>query len=607
MNNIDFNAGTMAVPEKLNKSKYLVLSGFSDEEKVQAVKLCIHDVLVNSVNNPNIVIVCPDYLIKSWYSTLLWGMGVEFKCLGVFEKSLNLFSKSTANLCLVSAEKANTAFKSAGDLVWDLMIIDGTAPTAEINTAAEKILINAPLNDENGGNYEKYLPLIKSVINRKKKDDLSFNTEHIIQSTAETAKYNLKTISYKVPAKLISKAERVVDIDSDIPLYKYGGNIFEEYNIKERKIYLNKVYDSEQLGVLIEKDVKLSVFLKMLNEVLNTAENTVVIYCTAANTKSYVNKVLNEYYKEKNVGICDGKVFGNAFSDTDEPRIIVTDDMVGNKLICVNKVTHIINYEYPENPAVLEQRYKRGGRSQGKNEPVFCIFCDEDNKFDGRMLRKTVLSNLSLAFNNHAAMSSLIWGIENIEEHLIVLILDLKFMSDFAADDAVESFRIEYCASDAVDKKSAESIAKSRLEKLVDMFGQHHVLEVKEVDGERLFMELTEKISSFRGKKLFTNQKAKGILTIDEKANTDFKLAEKPEKVKTAADFVKKITETGDAFNYELIREETEKLSDILKLSALINLWKYYRYEKKIARPYKTFVELYNSQNAHNEGVKESG
>jgi hypothetical protein len=610
MNNMEFDALTASVPAKLASLNYLLMLGRTDAEKVQAAELCVHDVLGGTAN-PNIVIICPAHLVKSRYSSLLWDMGVEFKCFGVYEKSLNHISDRIANYCLVSAEKllrdgAESVLAKSEGITWDLMVIDMPedsdadidAYIKAVKTPARKLLISAPASRDFGDSYEKLSALVKAVLSRKKKGDKSaeypFDEQRVIKEDVKTGEYNLKTISYKIPEALIAGVARVVDADSDIPLYKYGGNIFEEYNIGERNVYLGKTYDEEQLLTLIAADAKLEAFLKETDELLTAPENTIAVYCTASNTKDFVNKAMSGYYAGKNIGISDGVSDGGYLcaDNNSEPRIIITDDTAGDKFLSVNRITHIINYEYPENPAVLERRYYRGGRNAGN--PVFCIFCDDDNKFDGRMLRKTVLSNLDKAFNPHVAAKSLLWGIENIEEHLIVLILDLKYMSDFATEEAVESFRIEYCASDATDAASAAKVAGKRLEMLVDLFGQHHVLETKEVDGERLFTELSEKIAAFKNKCLYIDKPAGGILTIAEQAEVLPGAAEKPGQVASAVAFVNRIAEEGKAFDYALIRSETEKLSDSLKLSALINLWKYYRFEKKIARSYKEFMEHFN-------------
>jgi hypothetical protein len=621
MNNTGFDSSAKSIAAKLAKHGYAIALNRMEEGKMQTAELCIHDVLTQK-DNPNIVIIAPEHLVKNWHFSLLWDLGVEFKSLGVYEKSLDLFSNSISNCCLVSAEGLLRAGKGsvlskAGDsgIVWDLMIIDmPLTPLTEnadiqelaktIKTKTKKLLISTPASDDLGKKYEKLSDVVKNLLQRNRKEDkgaacpieLSEPDGHVVAGRNMSGDYNTKTINYKIDNALYAKAERIDDTRSGIPLYSYGGNIFEEYNLKERKTYLGEEYDKTELKELVAADGKLEAFLKEIVTLLSDTGNRIVVYCTSDNTKKYVSKALWACNGGKK-GICvydrntadsefvSGELAGHG---AEEPHIIVADDMAGNKFLNIEKVTHIINYEYPENPAVLEQRLIRTGRKINANVPAFYIFCDDDYKFDGRMLRKTVLSNLGDTFSV-IPDKSLLFNVENMEEHLIVLILDLKFLSDNAKEEMVESFRVEYNAPEATTAAGVSDTAKKRLKSLVDMFGLHEVTKQKDVDGERLFMEVAEKIEQFRGKRICLGEK--GILQLagDTIPPADAKL---PPEAAKALEFAKKLTGKND--DLAIIKAETEKLSYSLRLSVLINIWQYYRNEFKVQKSYKNFIDAYN-------------
>ncbi|MCL2693830.1 MAG: hypothetical protein FWE60_01850, partial [Oscillospiraceae bacterium] len=129
----EFDPSALSVPEKLAKHGYACILNRMETGKVQAAQLCVHDVLSKN-ENPNIAIICPERLIKSWYSSMLWDMGVEFKYFGVSPRSLNLYSDSMANYCLISAESVikdgekSVLFKAGEGFIWDLMFVDLPMP-----------------------------------------------------------------------------------------------------------------------------------------------------------------------------------------------------------------------------------------------------------------------------------------------------------------------------------------------------------------------------------------------------------------------------------------------------------------------------------------------
>ncbi|MCL2076805.1 MAG: hypothetical protein FWH08_00150 [Oscillospiraceae bacterium] len=630
-----FDPYALSVPEKLSKHGYALILNRMEAGKAQAAELCIHDVLIQNAK-PNIVIICPEYLIKSWYTSLLWDMGAEFKYFGVGEKSLNLFSETISNCCLVTVESLardgeNSLLATAENMnhVWDLMVIDIPISCPEafhiktyldaVKTKSKKVLINAHMTEEYSRpddfdrKYEALSELVKNLLYVGDKKTKKFRFPDFAAKDADqvviagrnmSGNYNVKTIDYSIDDGLIAKAKRIDGARSDIPLYKYGGNIFEEYSFEERKIYLNEKYSEKQLNALITADGKLKAFLKELSVLFSNPKNRVVVYCMTPNTVNYIGKVLRTRYGEKNV-VCvyDGNASDSEFiigefsgSPDNEPRVIITDDTAGNKFISVGEVTHIINYEYPENAAILEQRYTRGGRKQGN--PVFYIFCDDKYRYDGRILLKIVLANLNKAFCGRIPDKCLLFSINNIEEHITALILDLKFTCENTAGggaslETVENFRVEYDIPEADTAAKTNEISEMMLKRLAVMFDIGYILEQSEIEGEQLFAEVTKKIEAFRSQRVYLDKRTV-IRVADEKTAPlpHVESIEPPAEVQKAAQFAEKLT--GDSGDYLFIKKETGQLSDNLKFSALISIWKHYKYEMKIPRSYKEFIKLYN-------------
>lgn len=615
-NNADNENSDPYAPEvlkKLAKHNYALVLNRMETGKIQTVQLCVHDALIQ-YENPNIVIICPEHLLKSWYSTLLWEMGAEFKYFGVYEKSANLFSGMLANLCLVSSEsitrdKENSVLGNP-ETIWDLMIIDiPVDDKTELKTyidyvksQAKKLLISAPASARYGAEYENMTELVKALLHRKRKDDTSEEIKikvpvngnsgnPFVTGRNMTGDYEVKTISYKIDPKSVEKAVRAEGASR----YKFGGNIFEEYALEERIFYRADEYTNKHLKELVTIDTKMKAFLNEINIILEeNPENCAVVYCSAPNTVNYIAKALRARYGDKK-NICVYNVMTDAdyinselyCNEAAKPRVIITDDRAGVKFLNAEKITHIINYEYPENPAVLEQRYTRSGRKPSK--PVFYVFCDADYKYDGRMLRKTVLSKLGKAFCARIPDKCLLFNIENIEEYLITLILDLKYISDHPKE-AGEDFSFEYGLPATVTGKAAAAEAEKMLKNLAALFDLGSLTDKKNIDGEKLFNEITKKITEFKGKRIYLEGNA---LRVEKESSRPLPEQKIPQEVAAAAEFTAKLT--GGAEDLKLIKAEMAKLSDGRRLSALLALWKHYRYKMNFTQPYKKFIGIFNN------------
>lgn len=46
---------------------------------------------------------------------------------------------------------------------------------------------------------------------------------------------NVVMLEYEFPQDFISNSRRLIDIKTGLPLYAQGGNVFEEYGLKQRK------------------------------------------------------------------------------------------------------------------------------------------------------------------------------------------------------------------------------------------------------------------------------------------------------------------------------------------------------------------------------------
>ena len=169
-------------------------------------------------------------------------------------------------------------------------------------------------------------------------------------------------------------------------------------------------------------------------------------------------------------------------------------------------ITHIISYELPDHPAVLQQRYKRRALVGGKT-PEFIFFCDTEGLFDGRVLKKALAGNLYKAFRRELPCENILLRIEGIEQILTDLLIDVKYIADYTGSvgssfDVISRFKSDYMIPAERNLTTAartHEYAAHKLSVLAAMLGVSALAEAKETDKAALLAAVTEKVNALRG------------------------------------------------------------------------------------------------------------
>lgn len=529
---IDLNYFNLSVPERLEKFGYAVILDRSAASKIDKAELCVYDILMKSENpRLNMVIFCPPHLMQNWYSALLQDLGVEFKFINFDEKLISFYSESCSNLYIADSSQLYKAsecktvreFRQSG-MVWDLMIINlpFSADETDINifinelrNKTQKIIICAASPD-----CGDILEPVKNLLYNKEQAEavsrypidvsiLNYNPYYPIlkDDGQETNTYKVNTLYYSIDQTLTPQSKRIDDIQTGIPMYVHGGNVFEEYSLEERKIYLHSDYSKDDLNVLCSVDKKLEIFLNEMKKAIpydnDNRGNTIIVYAVCESTINYLHKVLTAVFCGTAEIIPDNSAEFPLSSDN--PRIIIANDNTAWRFNTASEITHIFNYEYPGNPDVLQTRCMRRGRN-GNHSPVFYIFTDTDYRFDGRILRKTVLCNLHLAFNKRVPSKNILMYAEDIDRHLTALLIDLKFINQYTKEvgssfDTVTRFRTEFNIAgggNVTTAAKAHEKTGKMLKILTDMLNLTELSTGKPTDERALYEAIVEKVSVMR-------------------------------------------------------------------------------------------------------------
>jgi hypothetical protein len=152
---------------------------------------------------------------------------------------------------------------------------------------------------------------------------------------------NVVVCEYEIDGGIFTAKNRFVDVQTGMPYYIYGGNVFEEFNPDVKSHYLYTRYNKKDVEALRQADAKLDVFLNKLDEILKDDKNNAVIYFTTTETLNYISKVLDVVYPMFNDeriltrtdSVLDGRFLKRRFSgrDDENARIILATDMIGER------------------------------------------------------------------------------------------------------------------------------------------------------------------------------------------------------------------------------------------------------------------------------------
>ncbi len=514
---MELSAVNLAAAEKLRKFGFAVICGEFGSEKLTKAGLCIYDVLQQK-ENPNILLITSSMELYGWYRILTTGIGADFKIITEAPDALAFFSESCPNLFLMSSEALagkNVLKTKAGDnFVWDLIIIDeeqnASVPDYDyyrknISWKSEKLLVTAPFPAKNDEDSSRLAALISGIL---KDESLAEQTKYlafgmVVSEFDEDCaamryfdkrvyigelKRNISFCDYSFNSDTVSSLRRKVDLLTGNPVYRYGGNIFEEYDCEAyKRVYQKSVYTRSDVEDLRAFDKKLDSFLNLMDDILKEENRRAIIYCCDKNTVDFLKKALSCVYNNDGIiRAAKGELFRaedikrkfRVDDSTVYPRIIIGMDGMGAVGEGLDRIDCIINYELPSSAALLERRMTRHGSAR-EADRQFIIFRDGNGLFDSRMLDKVLYGGIESGFCGELPTRNILLDIPDKGKSLNSVISDLKYIYSFAVEvdscfDLIKRVKCEYIhlgAKDISNSKQLAEFAQGLLERLYKLFG----------------------------------------------------------------------------------------------------------------------------------------
>ncbi len=641
-NSLNLNPFYFSVPEKLDKFGYCIdFSGYG-EGKLDKAQLSIFDI-AHKKEKPNILIICPAGSKQSWYSALLIGLGLDFKFINGGRDTILFFAPEMSNLLIMDEEVLKDGenciyadIKKSGT-VWDLMIIDASGSldgidpsvyTENIGMKTDKLLMFAPYASEYTESPDGIKSVVKEILGSSAMADgidsyaidesvMSFTMDSPFVNYPKEGEGNNKvtTVKYAFEEKDIPQNLHIEELQSG-ERYSHGGNIFEEYNLEERKIYLKPVYTRSEAEILKNKDKKLEKFLGIIDGILNSEDKLALVYFESEATVSYIEKILSAiyfdkldnmaYYYKTRFDIRRLKQIYEAVSE--QPlRVILTTDRLGEASGIIGKVTHIINYELPDNPVILHQRYmRRGTISEGT--PEFIIFRDENGLFDSRILDKALAGNLYKAFRRNIPSENILMYVDGLEDILADMLCDIKYIADYTGEvgssfDVISRFKNEYNIPSSRNLTTAartHEYSKRKLDVLASVLGVKKLVEEKTINKAALSEAISAKVKEIREGYAYFDENM-NVHTVPRNAahTAEFKefasyLDGNPINLGLTAAKESLKSSVGENNSFGQIKDAIAEVSDTLKPAVLYNAWYYWHKTLGIGGSYDKFIEAYN-------------
>ncbi|MBP3856060.1 MAG: hypothetical protein IK990_10680 [Ruminiclostridium sp.] len=639
--NLEHNPFYFSIPEKLDKFGYCIdMSGYG-EGKADKAQLCILDA-ANKKEEPNILIICPDGCKESWYLNLLKGVGLDFKFVNAAHDAVTFFSAETSNLMLldekVLAEGEGSAFdpiRKSG-ILWDLVIIDGAGAvdgmipslyTENFGMKTNRLLIFAPYPSEYTTAPDGIKDIVKALMSDSAKaaavDSLVLD-ENMMKFTMDSPLVNypkeedgdshLRIERYAFPEADIPQTLHIEDQGGR---YSHGGNVFEEYNLPERSIYQKPSFTRSDAETLKNKDKKLAKFLEVIDGIMNSDDKTAIVYFKSEATIDYIEKILTSIYYDKTGSILflekasfDVRRMKQWYETVPSRRVkvVLTVDKLSESIGIYSPITHIINYELPDSPVELQQRYKRRGVSPSGTQPEFIIFMDDNKLFDSRVLGKALAGNLYKAFRMNVPSENILFSVEGIEDILVDIIADIKYVADYtgavgSSFDIISKFRQDYnvpAARQLTTAAKTHEYASRKLKTLASALGAADMVEDKDLDKEALKGKILQTVRMIRSGYAYFDKdmsiKAVPRGTAQTKEFKEFAgyLDGNPFNLglKNARDELKKAVSGKNEFVY--IKDAIMQIPDTLKPAVLYNIWIYWHKTLGIGGSYAEFIKAYN-------------
>lgn len=460
---ISLNAMNAAFMRKLENFDCAIVLDQQGNDKNGKAQLAVLNT-VTQTPKPSILLITTERLLYSWYQTMLCGIGADFKFITADPKSINYFSPKISNFYITHCGAAeNPVFEKIrqSGLVWDLVIIDGGLASDGIDTdhilkgfdfKTKKLAVFAPYIRSASGEAEKLSQLPAKFLADKAKADYFLSNTPSLSTTAfslsnpfmqrfteyDTKIPNVKIINYTLNDEVLKAKQE----QSTLSLYTYGGNIFEELTLDMRKLYNNSKYDDHIVNALREFDTKLDAYVNEVEALLGDPNTRIITYFSSEKTLNYVYKVLSSSVigLKKVIAIKNSKSYNindsrrNFNGDkTDDIRVILSLDDQIEQYDQVDNITHVFSFELPNDPMILNRRFRQGGR-QGFTDPQFILFRDDKDLFDGRMLCKTLALGIADCYAYNIPSRNIYLFTEKLDSILSEMILELEGVEGYSAD-----------------------------------------------------------------------------------------------------------------------------------------------------------------------------
>lgn len=632
---MELTAADLAPAEKLRKFGFSLVCCSFGSGKLTKAGLCIYDVLAEK-ETPNILVVTSAREIYGWYRILMTGIGADFKVINGAANEIVFFTGDSSNLylCPPAALDAANGLKTKvpADFQWDLIIVDDeqslSAPdcrklSERIPWKSERLLMFTQFPAKNDEERAALSEFVKSTLaeeaNASCADSLDFTVngvplgydtplllagdKHICSGAL-----NVETADYGFDDAFLAGLRRRSDIRTGLPSYKYGGNIFEDYDVEDMKgLYQKSTYTPSDVAELRAVDKKLDCFLNLADMVASDENSRAMIYCCDRNTVDYLRKVLSAMYSESRVKTARSELFSNkdilrklqVDDSTVYPKFVIAMDDISAVGDGLDRITDVFSYELPDSAVLLERRVTRHGTAH-EADRRFVFFRDSNKLFDSRMLGKVLYASLTNAFCGDIPARNVLLDIPAKGEYIAELVADLRYAESYASEvdscyDLIKKVKADYELLGAGNLSNARHLAEFAGKLLARVCRFYGI----EKDSS------PEEIAAAADKLSGLCQVADGALSavpadMVEKISKslDADPAAQPfgeEAIAGLEQAKQRVNELHSGSHYHLmIKNDIQSLNDCIQYPVLYNIWKYRVREQDSVRSFRDFIRIYN-------------
>lgn len=635
---MDLSAQNLAAAEKLRKFGFALMFSEFGSEKLTKAGLCIYDVIAEK-DKPNILLITSNSELYGWYRILITGIGADFKVITDAANGMVFFSESCPNLFLMSADalakQGGIKAKAGNDFVWDLIVIDEEQSKSvpdynyykeNLPWKSEKLLITAPFPAKKEEHKTALVELIKNVL----ADESQAEMADIIDLDSSCSRLNdgnpvmryfdkrvydgsmkrdVIIREYSFEDSALNGLRRKMDLRSGLPVYKYGGNIFEDYDVETMKAtYQKPAYTRSDIEDIRAFDKKLDSFINLMDDISADENARAIVYCCEKNTVDYLNKVLSCLYGQNVIKTAKGELFNNSDilrklkvdDSTVYPKVVLGTDNLPAVGDAFDRIGWVINYELPTSASLLERRMTRHG-SKGEAERKFVIFRDSNGLFDSRMLDKALYGGLVSGFCGGLPTRNILLDIEHRGEYAANVFDDLKYVSSYAREvdscfDLIKKFKGDYASFGTEKIANAKQLAEfsdKLLARLCKGLG---------VENSASREDIVNAVSALSGLcivddgklvKLSAEELSEMGASFDKE---DWKqlpfAAEAVEGVEKAKAHIDEL-HGGDNFHL-MIKSELSDLGHSIQYPILFGIWRYRVREQDSERSFREYIKIYN-------------